>query len=65
MYRFHAVLRNASKENFCEFSVIYWSYLLNWIDFQLQIGHDYAPKGGITTRCAKHLNLIHFFGKQF
>jgi len=45
-----------------DFSVIYWSYLLNWIDFKLEIGHDIRSVGGIKTTNAKYLILLYILG---
>jgi len=45
-----------------EISVIYWNYLLNWIDFQSEIGHDMRFVGDIKTNNAKYLILIYFLG---
>jgi len=45
-----------------EISAIYWNYLLNWIDFQFEIGHDMRLVGTKKTNKAKYLNLIYFLG---
>jgi hypothetical protein len=47
-----------------EISVIYWDYLLNWIDFQQEIVHDMRSVGGIKTTKAKYLILLYIFGKR-
>ncbi|MCG6890824.1 MAG: hypothetical protein LJE92_14665 [Gammaproteobacteria bacterium] len=54
----------AINTKLCEFSVIYWSYLLNWIDFKGEIGDYVGLIGSLTTRKAKYLNLINVFGKR-
>ena len=45
-----------------EISAIYWNYLLNWIDFQFEIGHDMGFVDDIRTNKAKYLILIYFLG---
>ncbi len=47
-----------------EISVVYWNYLLNWIDFQFEIGHHMRLLGGIITTRARYLILLHIFGKR-
>jgi hypothetical protein len=47
-----------------EFSVIYWSYLLIWIDFKGEIGDHVELIGSLIKRQAKYLNLTNIFGKQ-
>jgi len=54
----------AGEVKLSDFSGIYWSYLLNWIDFNLEIGDDRRLVGGIKTSNAKYLNLLYFFGKR-
>jgi hypothetical protein len=53
-----------SKLKLAEISVIYWNYLLNWIDFQPGIGDHVRFIGGIRTTKAKHPVLLYIFGKQ-
>jgi hypothetical protein len=45
-----------------EISAIYWNYLLKWIDFQSEIGHDTRFVGDKKTNKAKYLFLIYFLG---
>ena len=52
------------KLKLAEFSVIYWDYLLNWIDFQLEIGDHARFLGGIRTTKAKYLILLFFLGNS-
>ncbi|HUV21380.1 MAG TPA: hypothetical protein VMZ32_06320 [Gammaproteobacteria bacterium] len=54
----------AINAKLCDFSVIYWSYLLNWIDFKGEIGDYVGLIGCLTTRQAMYLNLINVFGKR-
>jgi UDP-3-O-[3-hydroxymyristoyl] N-acetylglucosamine deacetylase len=49
------------KLKLAEISVIYWDYLLNWIDFQPEIGDDTALIGRIKTTKAKYLILFYFW----
>jgi hypothetical protein len=49
------------KPKLAEISVIYWDYLLNWIDFQPEIGDDTRFIGGIKTTKAKYLILFNFW----
>jgi hypothetical protein len=44
-----------------EISVVYWDYLLNWIDFQFEIGDDTWQIGGIRTTKAKYLISLYFW----
>ncbi len=53
-----------SKLKLAEISVIYWDYLLNWIDFQPEIGDDARFIGGIRTTKAKCLVLLYFLGNS-
>jgi hypothetical protein len=53
-----------SKLKLAEISVIYWNYLLNWIDFQSEIGDHMRLIGGIRTTKAKHLILLYFLGSS-
>jgi len=50
-------LRPKLSEN----SVVYRDYLLNWIDFQFEIGDDTWLIGGIRTTKAKYLILLYFW----
>jgi hypothetical protein len=59
-----ARVTTATETKLSEFSVIYWSYLLNWIDFKGEIGDHARLIGGIATKQAKYLNLINVFGKR-
>lgn len=52
------------KWKLSDISVIYWNYLLNWIDFQIEIGHDRRFVGGIRITKAKYLILLNFLGKR-
>ena len=61
---FGALVATATDTKLSEFSGIYWSYLLNWIDFKGEIGDHAVLIGGITTKQAKYLNLINVFGKR-
>jgi hypothetical protein len=45
-----------------DISVIYWSYLLNRIDFNPEIGHHMRSVGGIKTTNAKYLISLYFLG---
>jgi len=54
-----AFLRPKLSEN----SVVYWDFLLNWIDFPFEIGDDTGLIGGIRTTKAKYLILLYFLGK--
>ena len=45
-------------------SGIYWNILLNWIDFQAEIGHYWRLVGGIKTTKANYLILLIFFGMR-
>jgi hypothetical protein len=57
-----------------EFSVIYWSFLLIWIDFKGEIGDHVELIGGLIKRQAKYLDSFNvldsfnifgnIFGKQ-
>jgi len=38
-----------------DFSVVYRSYVLNWIDFRMEIGHHVRLIGGTTATKAKYL----------
>jgi len=49
------------KLKLAEISVIYWDYLLNWIDFQHEIGDDTPLIGRIKTTKAKYLILLFFW----
>ena len=53
-----------SREKLCGFSVIYWSNLLNWIDFKGEIGDHTRSIGGTISSTAKYLILLYFFGKR-
>ena len=48
-----------------EFSVIYWSYILIWIDFKGEIGDHVELIGQLIKRQAKYLYLINIFGNNF
>ncbi len=52
------------KLKLAEISVIYWDYLLNWIDFQPEIGDDTPLIGRIKTTKAKYLILFYFLGSS-
>ena len=52
-----------SKLKLAEISVIYWNYLLNWIDFQPEIGDDTWCIGRIKITKAKYLISFIFLGK--
>ena len=54
--------KGISKSKLAEISVIYWNYLLNWIDFQLEIGDHVRFIGGIRTTKTKYLILLYFLG---
>ena len=47
-----------------EFSRIYWSNLVNRIDFPVEISHYCGSVGGIKTTKAKYLILLNFLGKM-
>jgi len=51
-----------SKLKLTGISVIYWNYLLNWIDFQPEIGDHMRFIGGIRITKAKYLILLYFLG---
>jgi len=42
-------------------SVVYWNILLNWIDFQVEIGHYWRLVGGTKTTKANYLFLLNYF----
>ena len=52
------------KLELAEISVIYWDYLLNWIDFQPEIGDYTRYIGGIRTTKAKCLILYYLLGNS-
>jgi len=47
-----------------EISANYWNYLLKWIDFQSEIGHDMRFVGDKKTNNAKVSDFNIFFGKR-
>ena len=53
------------RSKLSEISVVYWDYLLNWIDFQFEIGDDIRLIGGIRTTKAKYLILLYFWESGF
>lgn len=46
-------------------SGIYWNILLNWIDFQAEIGHHWRLVGGTIITRANYLILLIFLGCGF
>ena len=55
---------SARKPKLSEFSVIYWSYILIWIDFKGEIGDHVELIGGLIKRQAKYLDSFNIFGKR-
>ena len=62
---FGARKASVSTPKLSEFSVIYWSNLLIWIDFKGEIGDHVALIGGLTIRQAKYLVLFNISGNIF
>jgi hypothetical protein len=58
-------MASARKPKLSGFSVIYWSYILIWIDFKGEIGDHVGLIGGLMKRQAKYLDSFNIFGNIF
>ena len=54
----------SAKAKLSDFSVIYWGYLLNRIDFRVEIGHHAEAIGEIIIRQAKYLISLYILGSS-
>jgi hypothetical protein len=62
---FGACKASASTPKLSEFSVIYWGYILIWIDFKGEIGDHVGLIGGLIKKQAKYLDSFNIFGNIF